>query len=544
MSGVCKRELSNETGMKLKMDLILNAMTRLIFHSLSVCFLCAFAFAEDGGAPVSLDISQGLSRFAPAEPSPARSVWKIQNDREDSGTAFAIGPDRFVTNFHVVFGMLFQNWSMRHVFLRREGESPLAVRRLIAVSPRCDLALLETAGHVSEWLKPATSPPSAEDSLSLWSCDTGQPEQILGVGGLRCDDHECFFPTDHIISKGTSGSPVLSPAGEVAAVASKAAGNLVYMEKTDCLKHFREGVVGLPCAGLPLDVCMGWSFQSLSSDDNYDRYILSNIMEMQGDFWAPREPAIAEGLYKRVFSFVQASARAGLPIAQVALALLYRNGRGVLKDDTKAAYWYREAANRNHPTAQFNLADMLYYAEGLSQDKEEAVLWYRRAARQGLSSAQFRLALMREDGEGVPKDLSKALDWYKEAGNHGHAGAQLTLMDIYYHGLIGAEQDKDQAFYWGLLAARQGRPGAQHNLGRLYEKGEGTEQNFSEAVHWYREAADQGLSHSQYRLALMAEEGRGMEQNIPLALIYYEEAALQGHERAKSRWDSLMEEER
>ena len=529
--------------MKLKTNLILSAMGQRLFYSLSACFLCAFAFLPNAGQSdsASPDILQSPSHFALGDPSPARSVWKIIQDNWASGTAFAVGPNRFVTNFHVVFNMMLSSQDMENVFLRqRERESPLVVRRMLAVSPRCDLALLETAGHVSEWLQTVETPPSVGDSLALWSRDKkGQPERILGVGGLNCDDHECFFPTDHIISKGTSGSPVLSSAGEVAAVISSSAENFVYVRKADCLKHFLESSVGLSCAGLSWDSCMRRSFQPLSLDEAYDQYIWYQVMEMQGDFWAPGEPAIAEGFYKRAFSFAQASARAGLSSAQNALAVFYRKGKGVLKDDTKAAYWYEEAAKRGDPLAQSNWAHMLYYAEGgVSQDEEEAFLWYHRAALQGLSSAQFQLALMYSDGEGVLQDSSKVLDWYRRAGDHGHAEARYMLMDIYYRG-DGVEQDKDQAFYWGLLAALQGNPFAQLHIGSLYEKGEGTEKNLSEAVRWYRESALQGLPASQYRFALMAEEGRGMEQNIPLALIYYEEAALQGHKLAQSRWDAL-----
>ncbi len=44
---------------------------------------------------------------------------------------------------------------------------------------------------------------------------------------------------------------------------------------------------------------------------------------------------------------------------------------------------------------------------------------------------------------------------------------------------------------WRPLA-KQGNAKAQHNLGVMYEIGEGVPQDFAEAVKWYRKAADQG----------------------------------------------------
>jgi len=42
---------------------------------------------------------------------------------------------------------------------------------------------------------------------------------------------------------------------------------------------------------------------------------------------------------------------------------MYDEGQGIDKDDSKAAYWYGEAAIRGYAPAQFNLAEM--YAQGI-----------------------------------------------------------------------------------------------------------------------------------------------------------------------------------
>ncbi|GAB6011177.1 tetratricopeptide repeat protein [Viscerimonas tarda] len=52
-------------------------------------------------------------------------------------------------------------------------------------------------------------------------------------------------------------------------------------------------------------------------------------------------------------------------------------------------------------------------------------------------------------------------------------------------------------------AAEQGNIVAQHNLGDMYEKGDGVAKNYTEAVKWYRKAAEQGGASAQKALKRM-----------------------------------------
>lgn len=75
---------------------------------------------------------------------------------------------------------------------------------------------------------------------------------------------------------------------------------------------------------------------------------------------------------------------------------------------------------------------------------------------------------------------------------------------------------------YALLAA-QGNAKAQHNLGVMYERGEGVKQDYREAAKWYRLAADQGIAASQYNLGVLFES-QGLPQVIPQVM----KNALQG----------------
>ncbi|NDH33360.1 MAG: sel1 repeat family protein, partial [Betaproteobacteria bacterium] len=64
-----------------------------------------------------------------------------------------------------------------------------------------------------------------------------------------------------------------------------------------------------------------------------------------------------------------------------------------------------------------------------------------------------------------------------------------------------------EAVRWYQLAAHQGAAQAQHNLGVMYDKGEGVAQDYKEAVRWYLLAAKQGDPDAQYNLALKYDKG-------------------------------------
>lgn len=61
----------------------------------------------------------------------------------------------------------------------------------------------------------------------------------------------------------------------------------------------------------------------------------------------------------------------------------YYNGIGTPKDLTKAAKWYRKAAELGESRAQFNLGRMYAEGNGVPQDKKEAEKWFLKADKQG-----------------------------------------------------------------------------------------------------------------------------------------------------------------
>jgi uncharacterized protein len=97
--------------------------------------------------------------------------------------------------------------------------------------------------------------------------------------------------------------------------------------------------------------------------------------------------------------------------AQVFVGYLYETGQGVAQDYTKAAEWYRRAAEKGNATAQLQLGNMYLYGRGVSQNFVYAYMWLNLAARQGNEQALVSRAMiskkMRRDQIADAKRLSK-----------------------------------------------------------------------------------------------------------------------------------------
>ena len=89
--------------------------------------------------------------------------------------------------------------------------------------------------------------------------------------------------------------------------------------------------------------------------------------------------------------WVRRAAKAGLPIAQSHLGLLYASGQGVEKDEDKAAEWYRSAAEFGDPLGQAALGAITSLGIGVRKDPIGAYMWTSLAAAQGIEKARAHL---------------------------------------------------------------------------------------------------------------------------------------------------------
>jgi TPR repeat protein len=204
------------------------------------------------------------------------------------------------------------------------------------------------------------------------------------------------------------------------------------------------------------------------------------------------DAAYINGDYASALRLWRELAQQGDAPAQTRLGRMYRDGRGVLRDDQQAVEWFRKAAEKDNASAQTALGYMYQQGRGVAGDYNEALQWFRKAAEQGYAPAQNNLGAMYLDGHGVAKDEAEAVQWFRKAAEQGNAGAQVNLGVMYQNGRGGLPQDDQQAVEWYRKAAEQDNATAQTRLGSMYATGRGVAKDEAEAVRWYRKAAEQG----------------------------------------------------
>ena len=104
--------------------------------------------------------------------------------------------------------------------------------------------------------------------------------------------------------------------------------------------------------------------------------IVSIGMSWSGDYQKGLDAA-QNGNYTAALKEWRPLAEQGHSESQFVLGLLYRNGKGVEKDFSKAIKWYLLAAENGHAKAQAKLGYMYVNGEGVNKNYVRAYMWGR-----------------------------------------------------------------------------------------------------------------------------------------------------------------------
>ncbi|XP_072256696.1 death ligand signal enhancer [Pyxicephalus adspersus] len=166
--------------------------------------------------------------------------------------------------------------------------------------------------------------------------------------------------------------------------------------------------------------------------------------------------------YRSAFSFFQESAKSGYSKAQYNVAVCYEKGKGVAKDMSKAAEYYRLAASGGHQFAKYRYARYLlhsnsgetqsalqlfleaaqagvkeaqaylgvFYSKESNFDPQKAARYFCMAAENGDIQSCYHLGVCYEKGFGVPASRLEAFRHYERAAKSGHKPAQQKLREM------------------------------------------------------------------------------------------------------------------
>jgi serine/threonine protein kinase len=125
--------------------------------------------------------------------------------------------------------------------------------------------------------------------------------------------------------------------------------------------------------------------------------------------------------YKKALDLIKPMADMGRPEAQYYLAGMYRNGQGILANNSSALNWMRKAAWQGHGDAQIALAKMYFEGVNGAKDYFLAYSWYLLAERNGVNShVSERVAAERElQLEQLPQAIKLVNYLYQRQGLKG-----------------------------------------------------------------------------------------------------------------------------
>jgi hypothetical protein len=204
-------------------------------------------------------------------------------------------------------------------------------------------------------------------------------------------------------------------------------------------------------------------------------------------------------------------AQVGAAEDQFALASMYHDGRGTVKDPFEAAVWCRKAAEHGNVKAMRTLAACLESSDGVTRDLTEMAKWYRQAAEKDDPESQFRLGVCYKDGLGVAKDEKQAMTWTKKAADQGHAIAQANLGSFILATIDEARFP--EAVNWFKLSAKQGHLGGMYKYGLALFTGMGVAVDRIKGAGWLmlclpRTDSDDLKKHIKETLAKLTPEER------------------------------------
>ena len=90
----------------------------------------------------------------------------------------------------------------------------------------------------------------------------------------------------------------------------------------------------------------------------------------------------------------------------------------------------KKAAKRGNVRAQFDLAMMYRNGEGVSKDELLAFNYFHKAARNDSVEAKFQMGVNFKEGRGVRKQIQLAKYWFKLAAKAGHSTAMAHLASL------------------------------------------------------------------------------------------------------------------
>ncbi len=425
----------------------------------------AFALAACGGAPPAASVPRAT--LTPAEiaqranPSVVR-IDSVVDGGSRQGTGFVVARDgRVATNLHVVEGAL-------EITVTFADKRKFTVREVSLASDSRDLAVL----HIG-----------AEDLVPLPLGDSGgvrAGDHVVAIGnprGLERTVSDGLVSTTREVDKtpmlqisaptspGSSGGPLFNDRGEV---------------------------VGITTAGRKDAQNVNFAIPSQQLDELLDaRAVPLSVGELHAAS-VLAAPAAAPATCNAEAPHPDAGAcealcQHGDAGACSDLGLLYRRGRVVARDDSKAAELYKRACDAGFVRGCANLAVLYEIGEGVSRDYARSMSLSQSSCQHGDPIACHNQAILYLHGEGVAVNVARASQLFERSCDGGWAQSCLAAGEVLER---AKKLDRAATFFQRACDHDSGK--ACGKLGTLMAEGKGVPRDADRAAALFARGCTQG----------------------------------------------------
>jgi TPR repeat protein len=157
---------------------------------------------------------------------------------------------------------------------------------------------------------------------------------------------------------------------------------------------------------------------------------------------------------------------------------------------------YLKAYEQGYKRAAANIGALYRDGKGVARDNQETRRWYERGAEAGDTASMDGMGWLYLKGLGVAQDYQEARRWFGRAADAGDAVAMGHAGWLYHQGL-GVRVDYFEARRWYERGAAGGDSFSMGSLGFFFDRGLGGRLDRLDACLWYKRAADLGDTASQ-----------------------------------------------
>ena len=286
------------------------------------------------------------------------------------------------------------------------------------------------------------------------------------------------------------------------------------------LGHYEMGICYEFGIGVPINLNEAINYYKKAADLGHSE---SNVK--MGQFYENKKE------YTKAAIYYKKAADKKFPLALYALSSFYQVGQGGFpKDKAMEIKLLKEAAEMGEPAALLQLGT--YYRNGygslIAKDVTEAKIMFELAAEQDFSLAKYYLGQMYSNDELGYKDLNKSFNYVKEAAESGLDLAWPYLGSFYLQG-FGTEKDENKAVYWIEKSANVENPLGQLLYATCYAQGLGVKQNLEQAMYWYEKAAKNDNEEAMFNLGIAYCIGLTVNVDYEKAVEWFNKAYFKGH---------------